>query len=187
MTVVTDKPSHLQDGTPAREIETHYVANGIPRNTLFLATKKGDDVIVHAEVTSFSGKVGEDLRAIPYSLRFQPDKDKPVNVPPDVQEFLDKHGNDIVSHDLARVMSNYSDRFLNSGMKKGEVERSWRWMIGSWMSGNGTITDFVPAGDRAYLAGFVKTNLGTFQISETSIIKENGEWKWYGNQRDVAP
>jgi len=123
VTVVTDKPSHLQDGTLALEYEVHYSFNGIPKNTLFLVTKKGDDVIVHVEVTSPSGKVGEDLRAIPYSLRFQPEKDVVIKVPPDVREFLDKNNNDLVSHDIAKVMAHYSDRYLNSGRKKGEVER----------------------------------------------------------------
>jgi len=92
-----------------------------------------------------------------------------------------------VSHDLAKVMTHYSDRYLNSGEKKGEVERFWRWMIGSVTSINGTVTDFVPAGDKAYLAGFVTGNFGIGTTRETSIIKENGEWKWYGNQREVVP
>jgi hypothetical protein len=71
-------------------------------------------------------------------------------------------------------------------MRKGEVERNWRQGIGSITSQKGTTTDFVPAGDRAYLTGFVITNSGTFPINETSIIKENGEWKWYANQRNVS-
>jgi hypothetical protein len=29
-------------------------------------------------------------------------------------------------------------------------------------------------------------NFGTVALG-TSIIKESGEWKWYGNQRDVSP
>jgi hypothetical protein len=49
------------------------------------------------------------------------------------------------------------------------------------------ITDFVPAGDRVYLTGFVINNFGKFAIGGISIIKENGEWKYYGNQRDVSP
>ena len=48
------------------------------------------------------------------------------------------------------------------------------------------ITDFVPAGDRAYLAGFVSLN-GPKVALQGTVIKENGEWKWYGNQRDVSP
>ncbi|MGD0659903.1 MAG: hypothetical protein ABSD38_17730 [Syntrophorhabdales bacterium] len=186
VTVVTDKPSHLQDGTPAWEVELHYIANGKPVNTLFLATKKGDDVIVHVEVTSRSGKVGEDLRAIPYSLRFQPEKDVAIKVPPDVQEFLDKHNNDLVGHDLAKVMAHYSDRYLNSGNKKREVERMWGFVINRITAAEVGVTELVPEGDKAYLAGFGRNNLGTGMVEDT-IIKENGEWKWYGNQREVVP
>jgi hypothetical protein len=45
----------------------------------------------------------------------------------------------------------------------------------------------VPAGDKVHPTGFGVTNLGKGMLSETSIIKENGEWKWYGNQRDPKP
>jgi len=186
VTVVTDKPSHLQDGTPAREVELHYTANGIPINWLCLATKKGDDMLVHVEVTSLSGKVGEDLRAILYSLHFEPEKDVVIKVPPDVQEFLDRANNDLVSHDLAKVMAHYSDRYLNQGKKKREVERSMAFWIDRVTTAEIGITEFVPEGDKAYLAGFGRINLGTVMVGET-IIKENGEWKWYGNQREVVP
>ena len=71
-------------------------------------------------------------------------------------------------------------------MRKLEVERNWRQWIGFIISIKGVITDFVPAGDRAYLAGFTISNLGKIPIS-ASIIKENGEWKWRGNQRDPSP
>ncbi|MCG6537330.1 MAG: nuclear transport factor 2 family protein [Syntrophales bacterium LBB04] len=93
----------------------------------------------------------------------------------------------MVAHDFAKVMTNYSDRYLNSGRTKGEREGFYRQVFGSITSFEITITDFVPAGDRAYLTGFVTTNLGTIPIIDTSIIKENGQWKWFGNQRDVAP
>jgi hypothetical protein len=53
------------------------------------------------------------------------------------------------------------------------------------------ITEFVPEGDKAYLAGFGRFNVGagmtTTMFGEVAIIKENGEWKWYGNQREVVP
>jgi hypothetical protein len=49
------------------------------------------------------------------------------------------------------------------------------------------VTEFVPTGDRAYLAGFQNVNGAKHMLIETSIINENGEWKWYGNQRDVSP
>ena len=186
VTVMSEKPSQLRDGTPAEEVELRMVINGAPAIWLGLTMKRGD-ILVRVEVCTLGEKVGEDLKAILYSLEFQPGKDEPVKVPPDVQELIDKMDNDLVSHDLARVMANYSDRYLNSGTRKGEMERFYRWVIGSFMSSKGIITDFVPAGDRVYLTGFVISNFGTRSINETSIIKENGEWKWYGNQRDVSP
>jgi hypothetical protein len=138
-------------------------------------------------VQSPSGKIEEDLRAIPYSIKFEPEKDKPVKVPPDVQEFFDRHCNDLVSHDLTKFMNHYSDRFLNSGVKKGEMERFLRQRIGFTTSMEYRITDYIPAGDKAYLAGFSTFNGARWPLIPTSIIKENGEWKWYGNQRDVFP
>jgi hypothetical protein len=186
VTVASDKQSRLRDGTPVREVELQMVLNGVPINYLSIATKK-DDMWIMTGVGSERGRMREDWEAILYSLQFEPDKDKPVKVPLDIQEFFDKVNNDIVSHDLTKVMANYSDRYLNSGTRKGEMERVWREIIGLITSIKGVVTDFVPAGDRAFVAGFVIMNIGTFPISETSIIKESGEWKWYGNQRDVSP
>jgi len=160
--------------------------NGAPLNVMGLVAKKGD-VTINMGVESVTAKTEEDLKAILYSIEFQPDKDKPVKVPPDIQELLDKHCSDLVARDVAKVMTHYSDRYLNSGLTKGEVERFWKQFIGSITSFEVGITEFVPAGDRAYLAGLKTDNLGKLILQETSIIKENGEWKWYGNQRDVVP
>jgi hypothetical protein len=194
VTIVSNKPTRLRDGTPAQEVESQMVLNGLPYNALNVATKKGD-VWVNTGTGSYSGKIEEYQRAMLYSLQYEPSNDEPVKVPPDAQEFLDRHCNDLISHDLAKFMTHYSDRYLNSGTRKGEMERFWRQMIGHWISAKWTITDFVPAGDRAYLTGFViakfaktwVTETATNPITDTSIIKENGEWKWYGNQRDVSP
>ena len=190
VTVVSDKPSQLRDGTPAREIELSMVLNGIPLNYLTLALKKGDSLI-HVDMGRSNEKIGEDLEAIIYSLEFQPGKDEPVKVPSDIQEFLDKWCNDNVSHDVAKVMTHCSDRYLNSGDKKGAVEQFHRKFIGFLTSLKVSITELVPAGDKAYVAGFRVVNGEKWPLgvggTSNSIIKENGEWKWYGNQRDVSP
>jgi hypothetical protein len=162
------------------------VLNGAPLNVMGLITKKGD-LWVNMAVESRSGKIGEDLKAILYSIEFEPDKDKPVTVPPDIQEFLNKFCSDVVSHDIAKVMTHYSDRFLNSAGKKGGAEQFFRQFIGSITSYEVGVTDFVTEGDRVYLAGFVNNNWGKWVLQLTSIIKDSGEWKWYGNQRDVSP
>jgi hypothetical protein len=186
VTVVADKPVQLRDGSQAREVEITMVRNGLPLNVLTVAAKKGEWWIMTI-AESLNGKAGDDLKAMLYSLAFQPSSEKPVKLPPDVQALIDTHDSNLVSHDLAKIMADYSDRYLNSGMRKGEMERFLRPFIASWLSSKAVVTDFVLAGDRAYYTGFVVSNFGTFPIIETSIIKENGEWKLYGNQRDSAP
>jgi hypothetical protein len=185
VTVMGDRPTQLKDGTPAQEIEIHFVNNGILATLLNLATKKGG-VLIRTGVGTDRAKVGDDLKTILYSLEFQPGHDEPVKVPPDVREFLDRHCRAAVAHDLAQVMASYSDRYLNSGVRKGEMERFHRPIIAQTTSYEIAITDFVPEGERAYLAGFVAGWWGKTPFQDTSIIKENGQWKWYGNQRDVA-
>jgi hypothetical protein len=183
--VVRDKPIQLRDGTPAREVELHFVANGTPVTLLSVGTRKGD-VFINVSADPGRGEVTEDLKAILRSLEFQPEKDKPVKIPPDVQELLEKWDSDYVSHDLAKVMGHFSDKYLGSGTRKGEVERFIRQSIGSTTSKRTVTTYFVPEGNRTYLAGFTVFNWGTVQFAVT-IIQENGEWKFYGNQRDPAP
>jgi hypothetical protein len=188
VTIIYDKPSRLRDGTPAWERELRCLRNGAPFNMFGLTANTNiSGLYINMGLESPNGKIGEDLKAILYSIEFQPDKDKPVKVPPDVQELLDRQCSDMVAHDFAKAMANYSDRYLNSGRTKGERERFYRQVFGSITSFEMVITDFVAAGEKAYLTGFIITNLGTIPITDTSIIKENGEWKWYGNQRDVSP
>jgi hypothetical protein len=186
VTILSDKPSQLRDGTPAREIEFEMVKGGALFHTMSLTAKKGDLLIITA-VESRTGRVGDDLKAILYSRQDQQGKDDPVKVPPDVREFLDKFRNDVVSHDITKIMTYYSDQYLNSGMRKGETERFWRLVLGSAPSFEVGVTDFMPGGDRAYVSGFGINFFGKAPLLETSIIKEDGEWKWYGNQRDPAP
>jgi hypothetical protein len=186
VTVKSDKPSKLRDGTPAREVEIQMVYSGEPVNIMYLATKK-DDLLIYANVATQSGKVGKDLKAIAYSLEFQPGKEEPVKLPPDVQEFLDRSCSAYVAFNVAQLMTYYSDRYLSSGKRKGEMEKINRQIIFAIKSCEIGITEFVSEGDRAYLAGFISSYWGKKMLQETSIIKENGEWKWYGNQRDVVP
>jgi hypothetical protein len=192
VTIITNKLSRLSNGTPAREVELRGTMSGLPFNWLALFVEHGD-VWIEPSVSSQSGRIGEHLKAILYSLQYEPTKDEPVKLPPDVQEFFDSLRNAWISHDLAKVMTHFSDRYLNSGVRKGEMERLWKpgsspFSIDRFRSLEYSITDFVATGDRAYIAGFSNRNGGEIMpLLMTSIIKENGEWKWYGNQRDVSP
>ena len=87
--VLSDKPSQLKDGTPAREVEWEGVTKttGLKTNVLLLMTKK-DVIWVVTIVVADEGKLGEDLKKIAYSLTFLPGREEPVRVPPISGRFL---------------------------------------------------------------------------------------------------
>jgi len=194
ITIVYDKPSQLKDGTPAQEAEIEWVSNAVKVNMLVLTTKK-DAAWVQIIQASDKGKMGEDLKNYPYSLTFQQGREEPVNVPSDVQEFLDRYSSDLVSGNVERIMANFSDRFLNQRRKKVFYEIWFRNSPDSpiqrgLISSEATVTVFEAKGDKSYVDGFfaskardqadkaLKEPMGFRQI-----IKENGQWKWYGDQR----
>ena len=191
--VLSEKPSQLKDGTSAREVELEFVGKNGPKvNNLILMTKKGT-VWISVTLMDDKGKIGEDLKNYAYSLTFQPSREEPVKVPPDVRVFLDKWSSDLVSGDLERIMSNFSDQFLNNGMKKSGQEQFFRSaplspVVVGVTSQEITVTVFEPQGDKTYLAGFVagKFKSGTSFVNplgQQHMIKENGQWKWCGNQK----
>jgi hypothetical protein len=165
--LVSDKPTQLRDGSPAREFQIQMLMNGEPASIICLATKKGD-LLVQPSVNWRGWDGGDHLKAILYSLEFQSSFDKPVKVPPDVQKFLDEFSSDMVSHDVARVMSHYSERFLSSGSRKPEMERFHRDTIDRVTSCKITVTDFKAAENRAYLAGFEINHLGRVALIQGS-------------------
>jgi hypothetical protein len=191
--VLYDKPSQLQDGTPAREAELEWVYPGGPKvNTFMVATKK-DDVWIMATLTS-ARMIGDDLKSIAYSLKVPRGKQEPVKVPPDVQAFLDKFCSDVNSGDAGRIMTNYSDRYLDHGMGKARMEQWYRSdpqspIQSGITSADVTLTIFEPQGNKAYLAGFFGGKLKSgapclaSPINNNQLIKENGQWRWYGNQK----
>jgi hypothetical protein len=194
--IVSDKPSQLKDGTPAREVEYEGVAKNGPKisvSGLLLATKK-DMAWVSIIVDTAEGKPGKDVKGIAYSLTFQPDREEPVQVPPDVRAFLDMYCTDIVSRDVTAIMAHYSDRFLDSGMSKAFAEQWWRNDPTSpihrgVISDEATVTVFEPHGDKAYIDGFflgkAKGDGDSWKVPMgfQQIINEHGQWKWFGNQK----
>jgi hypothetical protein len=97
---------------------------------------------------------------------------------------------DIASHDITGIMAHYSDRFLHSGAQKGFWEGMMRKFRDSMpVQSEATVTVFESHGDRAYMDGFFLDrgkNQATPHKSPMvwqQIIKEQGQWKWYGNQK----
>jgi hypothetical protein len=203
--VLSDKPSQLKDGTPAREVEVEFVPkiditgssmkNAPKHNGLLFATKK-DMTWVSIWMSNDKGKIGEDpdLKRVAYSLAFQPDREKPVQVPPDVRAFLDMWCADVVSHDVKTIMAHFSDRFRYSGASKPYYEQIFRNDPASPIqrgvtSCEATVTVFEPHGDNAYVDGFISekakgdTNALKAPMEFQQIINEHGQWKWFGNQK----
>ncbi len=197
--VVSDTLTRLKDGTPARELVIEgdpTFAPGIgpltdvPRGKGFtLLTAKG---VAWVTVTVSDEKVRfhDGLKKHVYSFTFLTSKEEPVNVPPDVRAFLDMYCADIASHDVASVMAHYSDRFLHSGVQKGFWEGIFRKFRDSMpVQSTATATVFESHGDRAYIDGFF-LDRGRDEAAPhkapmvfQQIIKEQGRWKWYGNQQ----
>jgi hypothetical protein len=192
--ILYDKPSQLKDGIPTQEAEFEWVRNdGLKFNNLVLTTRK-DNLLIFIIVASDKGKVGEDLKDYAYSLTFQRSREEPVKVPSDVREFLDKYCSDIVSGNAERIVANYSDQFSHNKMNKGIMEQWFRndrfspIQRGVTLS-EATVTFFETRGDKAYLDGFYSSRGGTdpkplkLPMGGQQIIKQNGRWMWYGNQK----
>jgi hypothetical protein len=117
-----------------------------------------------------------------------PGKDEPVNVSPDVREFLDMYCTDMVSRDVESIMAHYSDRFLHSGLQKAFYEQMIRTNSVPEGTARATVTVFEPHGDKAYVDGFFsRTAKDGASVKAPmlfqQIIKEQGQWKWFGNQK----
>jgi hypothetical protein len=192
--ILSDKPSQLKDGTPAREAEVEFVyKNGIKLNDFVLVTKK-ESVYFVIHVSDDKGRIGEDLKRIAYSLTFLQGGEEPVNVPLDVRAFLDMYCADIVSHDVKAIMVHFSDRFLHDGGSKAFAEQMFRngpfsSVQQDVISCKATVTVFEPRGDKAYVDGFFLSkakgdaNAVKIPMLFQQIINEHGQWKWVGSQK----
>ena len=197
--VLSDKPFRLKDGTQAREVEVEYVpkldstlgkVTAAPKTIIYYLLTKRDKAWIWVNVIEEKARFGEDLKVHVHSLTFLAGREEPVKVPPDVEEFLDMYCADLVSRNIASITDHFSDRFLHSGMNKAFYEQVFRTHADA-LPGRcvATATVFETHGDRAYLDGFHldKAKDGTDGLKGPmvfqQIIKEQGQWKWFGNQK----
>jgi hypothetical protein len=195
-----DRPTQLLDGTPAQEAVIDYSwGPDVGEMHAFLLSVKKDTTHIFLSVVAEAGFGGEEvkpeeLKNIAYTLQLIPGKDTPVDVAPNVRAFLDKWCKDIGSGDLTAVMSSYSDKYKHKALNKFLMRQWLRDDPASLLkmglsSADTTITVYVDQGNKAFLAGFVsgKTKDGErlpdLALNGEWIIKENGQWKWYGNQK----
>jgi hypothetical protein len=197
--VLSDKPFRLKDGTPAREVEVEFVTKlhstlgnltDAPKTIIYYLLTKRDLAWIWVNVIEEKARFGEDLKEHVHSLTFLPGREEPVKLPPDVEAFLDMYCADLVSREVTSIAGHFSDRFLHSGMNKAFYEQEFRTHADS-LPGRcvATATVFETHGDRAYVDGFHldKSKDGTDGLKGPlvfqQIIKEQGQWKWFGNQK----
>jgi hypothetical protein len=200
--VISDEPSRLKDGTPAREVEIEYFVKyssemgkttTAPKLIDYMLLTKRDVAWVWVSLTEEKAKFGEDLKKYVYSLTFQPGREEPLTVPPDVRAFLDMWCTDQVSGDVTAIMAHFSDRFLHSGANKAYFEQWFRndpnFPPRGFVSPEAIVTVFDPRGDKAYVDGFMlwkakgDVNAAKTPMVFQQIINEHGQWKWFGNQK----
>ncbi|MGD0661153.1 MAG: hypothetical protein ABSD38_24075 [Syntrophorhabdales bacterium] len=193
--VLYDRPTKLKDGTPAQEAEIEWtIMNGPKLHTFLFGTNRTGTWSV-IEITDDKGRLGEDLKSIAYSMKFQPEREKPVKLPPDVRAFFDSWSRDIMRGDADAVMSHYSDRFDYDGMDKAITDAFMRYdhasPVRKAIESIPVIATFFEAhGDTAYVSGF---SAGKHKDGSPNpimpvgnlmqLVKENGEGKMLGNKK----
>ncbi len=108
---------------------------------------------------------------------------RPADLPPELRDFLAHFAEAVESKRISRIKSFYSDRFLHSGRDKSALAQTYRLMTGAIKEFRVRVDQCRISGDKAELFGEIETNLGPYSLGVSNVIKENGTWKWYGNQQ----
>lgn len=109
--------------------------------------------------------------------------------PADLVQMFKDYDAAMVSKDMVRIMAFYSSRYRHDGRTKATQPAfidSWIGMISKFEmrpSRFAAIND-----DHAYIEA--KGDTDVFPLSKAfdyQVIKENGQWKWLGNQKPTKP
>ncbi|MDQ7821201.1 MAG: SAM-dependent methyltransferase [Candidatus Eremiobacteraeota bacterium] len=122
-----------------------------------------------------------------------PEERQALEPPRDIGAFLDEYCAALSKHDVSAVMSSYSDSYLDGGEDKLAIQLFWdhSLMRPSYRAMKGVrifLTRCEVKGDRAEINGYIRSSIGldplTIDPDEPAVIvREQGRWKWYGNQR----
>jgi CubicO group peptidase (beta-lactamase class C family) len=108
---------------------------------------------------------------------------KAIELPTDVKAFLNSFNQATADKDMLKISEYVSDNFLSHGVTKNRILAFFK--IGApYMSESKVIlTGFERHGNLAKVQGVRKDKYFEIPIlPRFYIIKENGQWKWYGNQ-----
>lgn len=73
--LIYDRDVVLEDGTKTREMQIKWAPHDEPKQTTLILTAKKEGSWISIFLSSTDGKIGEDLRKIPYSLKIRPAKE----------------------------------------------------------------------------------------------------------------
>jgi len=107
----------------------------------------------------------------------------PVDLPPDVKAFITDYNQASYNKDRQKMSELISDRFLHEGVTK---QMAVSFLVGaqSYISeAKIIITRFEPMGEKVEVDVWLKDKyFESLFMKGSRLIKENGSWKWYGNQ-----
>ena len=82
-----------------------------------------------------------------------------------------------------KFANSFSDRFLSDGTTKQMAVNILWGTISYVREAKIVLTKFEPEGDIARIDGIIKDKYFEAPfLTDNMLIKENGQWKWYGNQ-----
>ena len=108
---------------------------------------------------------------------------KAVKLPPDAKALIADFNQALFDKDMVRIANFFSDRFLINGINKQTFLKLLSGAISYVSEAKFILTKFEPEGNIAKFEGVRKDKYFELPLTSGSmLIKENGQWKFYGNQ-----
>ena len=106
-----------------------------------------------------------------------------VELPPDVNAFITDYDQARFNKNLVTMANLISDKFLYDGVTKQMALRFLSGISNYTAEAKIIITKFEPEGDMVKMDVLLKDKYFEAPfMTGSKLIKENGHWKWYGNQ-----
>lgn len=108
---------------------------------------------------------------------------KAVELPTDVKAFITDYNQARFNKDVVTMADLISDRFLHYGVTKQMALKFLEGTLSYTSEAKIIITKFEPEGDEAKIDVWLKDKyFEALFMTGSKLIKDNGHWKWYGNQ-----
>jgi CubicO group peptidase (beta-lactamase class C family) len=106
-----------------------------------------------------------------------------VELPPDVKAFITDYSQAVHNKDMVAIGEFISDRFLYNTVDKQMALRFLSGTLPYTSEAKIIITMLASEGDEVKIDVWLKDKyFEALFMTGTKLIKENGKWKWYGNQ-----